>query len=69
MLSHDEDDSDTETEISSKCGSSSEIHGYARSNKNIENTRKEKGKETEKDIDARAKRSLFKTLKNKNFSC
>ena len=69
MLSHDEDDSDTETEISSKCASSSKINVYGRSNKKVETSRQEKGKETEKDTDAQAKRSLFKTLKNKNFSC
>jgi hypothetical protein len=69
MLSHDEDDIDAETEISSKCASSSERYFYGRSNKKVVTSRQEKGKETEKDTDARAKRSLFKALKNKNFSC
>ena len=48
-------------------GRHQKINGYNR--QNVEMSRQEKGKETEKDKDARAKRSLFKTLKNKNFSC
>ena len=66
MLSHDEDDSDTETEISSKCASTSDINVHGRSNKKIEASRQEKGKVTEKTT---AKQSIFKILKIKNLSC
>ena len=70
MLSHEEEDSDTDTGISSVFASSTEINVYVNPHeKHNDMSRREKEKESSKYAAAQVKRSLFKDLRNKNLSC
>ena len=70
MLSHEEEDSDTDTGISSVFASSTEINVYVNPHESVNDERKQgKEKEAAKRTEAQAKRSLFKSLRNKNYSC
>ena len=70
MLSHEEEDSDTDTGISSVFASSTEINVYVNPHeKHNDIKRREKEKESSKYAAAQVNRSLFKDLRNKNLSC
>ena len=67
MLSHEDDDSDSDTGISSKFASSTEINVYVNPHENVKQAwGEEKEKEMVKHKDAHVKRSLFKNIKNQN---
>ena len=70
MLSHEEEDSDTDNGISSVFASSTEINVYVNPHeKDNEDSRREKERKSAKYSEAQVKRTVFQALRNKNFSC
>ena len=69
MLSQKEEDSDMAC-TRTKLAMSTVINVYVNPHESVNDERKQgKEKEAAKGTEAQAKRSLFKSLKNKNYSC